>query len=83
MPPTDRNFGRDGQRAGLHTSRDSLYRTARRERQRRSPWPHRSSIFARDPNSDKAGPILDQYERVWEGAPLGADDYVISADEKG
>src|SRR5438874_1761245 len=30
----------------------------------------------------KAGPILDLYERVWEGAPLGVDDYVISADEK-
>jgi DDE superfamily endonuclease len=30
----------------------------------------------------KAGPILDLYERSWEGAPLGADDYVISADEK-
>lgn len=47
------------------------------------PWQHRSWIFPRDPNfADKAGPILDLYERVWEGAPLGADDYVISADEK-
>jgi hypothetical protein len=47
------------------------------------PWRHRSWIFPRDPNfADKAGPILDLYERVWEGAPLGADDYVISADEK-
>jgi hypothetical protein len=25
---------------------------------------------------------LDLYQRVWEGAPLGADDYVICADEK-
>jgi hypothetical protein len=47
------------------------------------PWQHRSWIFPRDPNfADKAGPILDLYERVWEGAELGADDYVISADEK-
>jgi hypothetical protein len=47
------------------------------------PWRHRSWIFPRDPNfADKAGPILDLYERVWEGAPLGGDDYVISADEK-
>src|ERR1700741_3326045 len=47
------------------------------------PWQHRSWIFPRDPNfADKAGPILDLYERIWKGAPLGADDYVISADEK-
>jgi hypothetical protein len=25
---------------------------------------------------------LDLYARVWDGAPLGPDDYVISADEK-
>ena len=30
----------------------------------------------------KPGPILDLYERVWEGVPLGSDDYVVSADEK-
>ena len=47
------------------------------------PWKHRSWIFPRDPNfAEKAEPILDLYERVWDGAPLGADDYVISADEK-
>jgi hypothetical protein len=47
------------------------------------PWQHRSWIFPRDPDfADKAGRILDLYERVWESAPLGADDYVISADEK-
>src|SRR5262249_35779405 len=45
------------------------------------PWQHRSWIFPRDPHfADKAGPILDLYERVWEGVPLGSDDYVISAD---
>ena len=47
------------------------------------PWKHRSWIFPRDPNfAGKAGPILDLYQRVWEGAPLGTDDYVICADEK-
>ena len=47
------------------------------------PWKHRSWIFPRDPNfAGKAGPILDLYQRVWEGVPLGADDYVICADEK-
>ena len=47
------------------------------------PWQHRSWVFPRDPNFDaKAGPVLDLYHRVWEGAPLGADEFVISADEK-
>ena len=47
------------------------------------PWQHRSWIFPRDPNfAAKAGPILDLYERVWKGTPLGPDDYVLSADEK-
>ena len=47
------------------------------------PWQHRSWIFPRDPNfAAKDGPILDLYHRVWDGAPLGSDDFVISADEK-
>jgi hypothetical protein len=47
------------------------------------PWQHRSWIFPRDPDfAAKAGPILDLYARVWNGIPLGVDDYVISADEK-
>jgi len=47
------------------------------------PWQHRSWIFPRDPNfAAKAGPVLDLYERMWEGAPLGTDDFVMSADEK-
>jgi len=47
------------------------------------PWQHRSWVFPRDPNFDaKAGPVLDLYHRVWEGAPLGPDDFVMSADEK-
>lgn len=47
------------------------------------PWQHRSWIFPRDPDfAAKAGPVLDLYQRRWQGRPLGADEYVISADEK-
>jgi len=47
------------------------------------PWRHRSWIFPRDPEfSDKAARILDLYEGIWEEELLGADDYVLSADEK-
>lgn len=47
------------------------------------PWRFRSWIFPRDPDfAAKAARVLDLYARVWDGAPLGADDYVISADEK-
>lgn len=47
------------------------------------PWRYRSWIFPRDPDfATKAGRVLDLYARVWEGADLGEDDYVISADEK-
>jgi len=47
------------------------------------PWLYRSWIFPRDPNfSEKAGIVLDLYQGIWLGEPLGKDDYVISADEK-
>lgn len=47
------------------------------------PWQHRSWIFPRDQEfAYKAGRILDLYERVWEGEPLGEEDFVISTDEK-
>jgi transposase len=47
------------------------------------PWRHRSWIFPRDPEfAAKAGVVLDLYERSFQGAGLGADEYVISADEK-
>jgi hypothetical protein len=37
----------------------------------------------RDPRfALKASPVLDLYQREWEGEPLGVDDYVLSADEK-
>jgi hypothetical protein len=47
------------------------------------PWRHRSWIFPRDPAfGEKAGRVLDLYAGLWEGQPLAANDYVLSADEK-
>lgn len=47
------------------------------------PWRYRSWIFRRDPTfTVKAARVLDLYARVWDGKPLGDDEYVISADEK-
>jgi len=47
------------------------------------PWQHRSWISPRDPHfAIKAARVLDLYARVWEGEPLGENDYVLSADEK-
>ncbi|MFD4134081.1 IS630 family transposase [Streptomyces goshikiensis] len=47
------------------------------------PWQYQSWIFIRDPAfAAKAARVLDLYARVWDGLPLGADEYVISADEK-
>jgi hypothetical protein len=41
------------------------------------------TIFRRDPDfATKAGRILDRYDRVWQGRPLHAREFVISADEK-
>jgi hypothetical protein len=47
------------------------------------PWLYRSWIWPRDPEfSEKAYRILDLYHGIWDGIPLGPDDYLISADEK-
>lgn len=47
------------------------------------PWQHRSWIFPRDPHfAAKAARVLDLYARIFNGEPLGDDDYVLSADEK-
>jgi hypothetical protein len=47
------------------------------------PWQFRSWIFPRDPDFlQKAGLILDLYERVWQGISLQNDEFVVSADEK-
>ena len=47
------------------------------------PWRHRNWIFPRDPDFlRKAGVVLDLYQGLWEGQPLGPREYVLSADEK-
>jgi hypothetical protein len=47
------------------------------------PWQHRSWISLRDPQfAAKAARVLDLYARIWDGQPLGSNDYVICADEK-
>ena len=47
------------------------------------PWRHRSWIFPRDPRFlEKAGPVLDLYQRRWQGELLHPGDLVICADEK-
>ena len=47
------------------------------------PWRYRYWIFPRDEQfAQKAVPILDLYAGIWEGAPLGENDFVISSDEK-
>ena len=47
------------------------------------PWQHRSWISVRDPEfAAKAARVLDLYAGIWDGRPLGPDDYVICADEK-
>ena len=59
----------------------TLWRWLRRDALR--PWRFRSWIFPRDPAFvEKARPILDLYEGLWEGLPLTGDDCVLCADEK-
>ena len=47
------------------------------------PWQHRSWISVRDPDfAVKAARVLDLYAGMWDGGPLGENDFVICADEK-
>jgi hypothetical protein len=47
------------------------------------PWRHRMWIFPRDPKFvQRMVPVLDLYERRFDGRELKADEYVLSADEK-
>jgi hypothetical protein len=47
------------------------------------PWRYRYWIFPRDPKFfAKASRILDLYAGVWDGQPLGPNDFVLSSDEK-
>lgn len=47
------------------------------------PWQYRSWIAPRAPDfAGKAAVVLDLYARIWDGVPLGPDDYVLCSDEK-
>jgi hypothetical protein len=47
------------------------------------PWQQRSWLFVRDPAfAEKAGRVLDLYQRRFEGRRLRPDEYVVCADEK-
>jgi transposase len=47
------------------------------------PWQYRSWIFPRDPQfAQRAEVVLDLYAGVYGGKPLGANDHVLSLDEK-
>jgi hypothetical protein len=47
------------------------------------PWQQRSWIFPRDPDFlEKAGPVLDLYQRRWQGRLLEPGEFVICADAK-
>jgi transposase len=62
-------------------SRSSIWRWLIRDALR--PWRHQCWIFPRDPNFlELAGPVLDLYACRWQGQPLWADEFVLSADEK-
>jgi hypothetical protein len=65
----------------LAPSRTAIWRVLTHDALR--PWRYRSWIFPRDRNFlDLAGPVLDLYACLWQGRPLWADEYVLSADEK-
>jgi len=67
--------------AGVAPSRTAVWRVLTHDALR--PWRYRSWISPRDPHFlERAGPVLDLYACQWQGRPLWADDYVLSADEK-
>lgn len=62
-------------------SASSLWRLLHQDAIR--PWYYRAWLFPRDADfGTKAGRVLDLYQRIWEGQPLGPHDYVLSSDEK-
>lgn len=66
---------------GVTPSRTAIWRVLAHDALR--PWRYRSWISQRDPHFlERAGPVLDLYACQWQGRPLWADEYVLSADEK-
>ena len=77
------DIAREAQRSGIVAtiSDKTVWRWLNEDAIR--PWQHRCWIFPRDPNfADKAGRILDLYQRTWKGRRLRDDEFVICADEK-
>ena len=77
------DLGREVRRSGLiaTVSGKTIWRWLHEDAIR--PWQHRCWLFPRDPDfAAKAGRILDLYAGLWEGQSLGADDFVLSTDEK-
>jgi transposase len=67
--------------AGVAPSRTAIWRLLTHDALR--PWRYRSWISPRDPHFlERAGPVLDLYACQWQGRPLWANEYVLSADEK-
>ena len=47
------------------------------------PWQYEYSKYPRSQDfGDKAAPILDLYQGLWQGQPLGENEFVISTDEE-
>jgi hypothetical protein len=68
-------------RCGIGVSASTIGRWLARDALK--PWQHRSWISVRDPRfAARAAPVLDLYAGIWDGRPLGRNDYVICADEK-
>lgn len=68
------------QALGIPMSYTTVWRTLAKDAIR--PWLHDQWLFPKDPRLvEKATPILELYHRRWEGAALGARDYVLCADE--
>jgi transposase len=68
-------------RCGIAVSASTIGRWLARDALK--PWQHRSWISVRDPRfAARAAPALDLYAGIWDGRPLGSNDYVICADEK-
>jgi hypothetical protein len=66
-------------RCGIAVSASTIRRWLARDALK--PWQHRSWISVRDPEfAIKAARVLDLYARIWDGRPLGPDDYVICAE---
>jgi hypothetical protein len=73
--------GRAHQALGKPISRSTIGRSL--EADAIKPGQDTYGIFPRDPLlAEQAGRVLDLYAGVWEGAPLGPQDHMMSADEK-